>query len=276
MLYYTSIILTYVTHLGFLKSPHIILKAVLNIYNLCLAPVVNPVLTFYITLWRIVARTLGYGISFLHIIARFFNKHSSSNDNDKDTSNLESEQGPSSLPWNKSQPSLSCFDNESRKERATSGPKMGGSGGGLLKATIGSAPFSSDTVLLALQLSSLPFFLGSKVGAIPPVVDKNILFSYNCYAQSIDENKQITPLPSPLLKFLVSLFASKKYSNKQHKKRNGQIYPMLVGFGMLVSEYFAPMNAEKLILSCICYHWKHQILQHLSIRNKVTSYPDQN
>lgn len=169
MLYYTSIILTYVTHLGFLKSPHIILKAVLNIYNLCLAPVVNPVLTFYITLWRIVARTLGYGISFLHIIARFFNKHSSSNDNDKDTSNLESEQGPSSLPWNKSQSSLlSCFDNVSRKERATSGPKMGGSGGGLLKATIGSAPFSSDTVLLALQLSSLPFFLGSKVGAIPP------------------------------------------------------------------------------------------------------------
>ncbi|XP_021757546.1 uncharacterized protein LOC110722590 [Chenopodium quinoa] len=96
----------------FLNSPHIILRAVLSIYALFVAPFVNPIITFYITLWNVVARTLGYVMSFLHIIGRFFKKKSSSTDIDKpsteidkpstdianDTSNLETEQEPSSLP----------------------------------------------------------------------------------------------------------------------------------------------------------------------------------
>lgn len=99
-----------------LKRPQTILQAVLKIYGLFLAPIVNPIITFYITLWKFMARTLGYFISFLHIIARFFNKDSPSNDIDKDstsndidkdspstdiendTSNMEPQQGPSSLP----------------------------------------------------------------------------------------------------------------------------------------------------------------------------------
>ncbi|XP_021754216.1 uncharacterized protein LOC110719561 [Chenopodium quinoa] len=94
----------------FLNSPNIILRAVLSIYSLFIAPFVNPVITFYITLWNIVARTLGYVMSFLHIIGRIFNKNSSSTDIssteiDKpstvianDTSTMETEQEPSSLP----------------------------------------------------------------------------------------------------------------------------------------------------------------------------------
>ncbi|KAL2902584.1 hypothetical protein RDABS01_027666 [Bienertia sinuspersici] len=80
----------------FLKRPHTILKAMLKIYNLFLAPIVNPILTFYITLWKLTTRVLGYAISFLHIIARFFTKDSS-NDNDNDTSKLESDHDSTSL-----------------------------------------------------------------------------------------------------------------------------------------------------------------------------------
>ncbi|KNA22900.1 hypothetical protein SOVF_029520 [Spinacia oleracea] len=101
----------------FLKSPHIILQAVLNIYGLFLSPIVNPILTVYITLCKIMARTLGSVMSFLHLISRFFNNNSTSTDIDTkssstnidktspptdtdndDTSVMETEEEPNTLP----------------------------------------------------------------------------------------------------------------------------------------------------------------------------------
>lgn len=61
---------------GFLKSQQNILKAVLTIYNVFLAPIVNPLLAFYTTLWKVIIRLFGYVISILHLIARFFGRDS--------------------------------------------------------------------------------------------------------------------------------------------------------------------------------------------------------
>ncbi|XP_074304026.1 uncharacterized protein LOC141638513 [Silene latifolia] len=61
----------------FLKSPQTIFKVVFTIYNMLLAPIMNPILAFYVILWKLVVRLLGYLMSTLHMIAKFFNKMSS-------------------------------------------------------------------------------------------------------------------------------------------------------------------------------------------------------
>ncbi|KAK9716619.1 hypothetical protein RND81_06G245900 [Saponaria officinalis] len=70
----------------FLKSPQTIFTVAMKIYNVLFAPIINPVLAFYITLWKLIARVLGYIISILHIIAKFLNqKSSTSNSNNSDS-----------------------------------------------------------------------------------------------------------------------------------------------------------------------------------------------
>ncbi|KAH9618120.1 hypothetical protein KSS87_011995 [Heliosperma pusillum] len=61
----------------FLKSPQTIFKVVFTIYNMLLAPIMNPILAFYVILWKLVIRLLGSVISTLHLIAKFFHKMSS-------------------------------------------------------------------------------------------------------------------------------------------------------------------------------------------------------
>ncbi|KAK9668097.1 hypothetical protein RND81_13G035100 [Saponaria officinalis] len=64
----------------FLKSPHTIFMVVMHIYNLLVAPVMNPMLAFYIILWKLVVRLLGYVISILHFVAKTIIEISSNRD----------------------------------------------------------------------------------------------------------------------------------------------------------------------------------------------------
>ncbi|KAL9246689.1 hypothetical protein vseg_020192 [Gypsophila vaccaria] len=70
----------------FLKSPQTIFTVASKIYNIFFAPIINPVLAFYVTLWRLIARLLGYIISVLHILAKFINQKSSNADPDNSDS----------------------------------------------------------------------------------------------------------------------------------------------------------------------------------------------
>lgn len=65
---------------------------------------------------------------------------------------------------NQSSP-LSWLDHISNNERAISGPRTGGSGGGLLKATIGSV-FSFKTCLPSPE-SLISCFFGVEVATVP-------------------------------------------------------------------------------------------------------------
>ncbi|KAL9242804.1 hypothetical protein vseg_016768 [Gypsophila vaccaria] len=55
----------------FLKSPHTIFMVMSSIYNLLVAPFMNPFLAFYITIWKLLVRLLGYAIRILHFAAKF-------------------------------------------------------------------------------------------------------------------------------------------------------------------------------------------------------------
>lgn len=156
---------------GFLHSQQQIFKAVKTVYNLFLAPILNPVLAFYFTLWKFIARQFGYVISFLHVIAQSFDKESPKDRQRSTKDDSASDDISLKTEWDASQYNhaslLSFLDHDSRKERATSGPRKEGSGGGLLKATIGSVTFSS-AIVFPLSVSSFPSFFGSKEGTIPP------------------------------------------------------------------------------------------------------------
>ena len=71
------------------------------------------------------------------------------------------------------------FHHVSNNERATNGPKKGGSGGGLLKATIGSIVSLVASPLLSASFSS---FLGVKV-ANKPVSSIHLIKKFSLYLQ---------------------------------------------------------------------------------------------
>ncbi|KAJ7944955.1 Nuclear transport factor 2 (NTF2) family protein, partial [Quillaja saponaria] len=58
----------------FLRSPHAVLHRLKFIYNILIAPFVNPLLDGYIKLWSFLARLLGYAFNILVYISKIFFK----------------------------------------------------------------------------------------------------------------------------------------------------------------------------------------------------------
>jgi hypothetical protein len=78
---------------------------------------------------------------------------------------------------------LSRLDHVSNNERATNGPRTGGRGGGLLKATIG--PFFSFVIGPSLPVLLFSCFFGIEVATVPDFNNislsetKKLIYNYN-------------------------------------------------------------------------------------------------
>ena len=59
---------------GFLRSPHAILRWIMKIYNIFVAPLVTPLLDGYIRLWSITVRLFSYAFNILIFISKYFIK----------------------------------------------------------------------------------------------------------------------------------------------------------------------------------------------------------
>ncbi|XP_015964312.3 uncharacterized protein LOC107488133 [Arachis duranensis] len=58
----------------FLRSPHAILRWIMKIYNIFVAPLVTPLLDGYIRLWSITVRLFSYAFNILIFISKYFIK----------------------------------------------------------------------------------------------------------------------------------------------------------------------------------------------------------
>ncbi|KAL8053906.1 hypothetical protein ABFX02_05G103400 [Erythranthe guttata] len=57
----------------FLKSPHIVFRILLNTCNVCIKPVISPILAWYIKLLNIASSILSFTLKILHYLAKIFN-----------------------------------------------------------------------------------------------------------------------------------------------------------------------------------------------------------
>jgi hypothetical protein len=62
------------SHAGFLRRPHAILIWMLKIYNIFVAPFLNPLLDGYIKLWSFMIRLLSYAFSAAMFISKIIFK----------------------------------------------------------------------------------------------------------------------------------------------------------------------------------------------------------
>ncbi|XP_059443094.1 uncharacterized protein LOC132175239 [Corylus avellana] len=58
----------------FLRSPHVIFQLIMKIYNMVLAPFINPLLTGYIQIWNLSTRILLFTFNILRYISKIFFK----------------------------------------------------------------------------------------------------------------------------------------------------------------------------------------------------------
>ncbi|CAI9094136.1 OLC1v1029825C1 [Oldenlandia corymbosa var. corymbosa] len=142
----------------FLKSPNVIFQLLLKVYNIIAQPILNPILSWYIKLWSFIVNIISFTLKILKYIVKFINIAAIYN------SRENSKKRPYIINIQSSV--LSRFNHESNNVRATNGPTTGGSGGGLLKATIGSAGLASSFSSLPPAGSSVSSFLGIKVRTV--------------------------------------------------------------------------------------------------------------